>query len=98
MDGQQDFNHDLMKSADSNSSNARARSSNRLMTTEGASGRARGTSDGGVLLRPSRLKMVFRSVSTIASVPGDGATPQEGQYLQEDSGADMTMGQISCGR
>jgi hypothetical protein len=91
MDGQQDFNDDLMKSADSNSSNARARFSNRLMTTEGASGRARGTSDGGVLLRPSRLKMVFRSVSTMASVPGDGATPQEGQYLQEDSGADMTM-------
>ena len=61
------------------------------MTTEGESGRARGTSDGGVLLRPSRLKMVFRSESTMAAAPGDGATPQEGQYLQEDSGADMTM-------
>jgi hypothetical protein len=42
MEGQFDFNDDLLKSADSNSSNSRARFSNRLMTTEGESGRARG--------------------------------------------------------
>ena len=39
---------------------------------------------------PPALKIGLRTLGMF-KMPGHGATPSDGQYVQDDSGADMTM-------
>ena len=39
----------------------------------------------------ARLTVQFNAMKLSTSIPGEGATPADGQYMQDDSGASMHM-------
>jgi hypothetical protein len=78
----------LLASHAKNGSNARVQRGQKLLAIDHGD-IAGGRSDGGVTLRRATLRM--QAMSTVSAGPEDGATPSDGQHVQDDTGADMHM-------
>jgi hypothetical protein len=72
--------------------NARRQASNpRSQRDQALRGAGRQLDRGGVNSRQNRLAVKFNAMQVMAEIPNDGATPADGQYMQDDSGASMHM-------
>jgi hypothetical protein len=79
----------LLASHAKNGSNARVQRGQKLLLAIDHGDSAGGRSGNGVVLRRITLRM--QAMSTVSAGPGDGATPPDGQHVQDDTGADMHM-------
>ena len=76
---------EMIRNAQSQNANPRSQRGQALRGAGPYSG------NGGVNIRQNRMTVKFNAMKLDASIPGEGATPAEGQYMQDDSGASMHM-------
>ena len=85
LDVQRTEDDEMIYNAQSQSANPR---SQRGQALRGVGQRG---SNQGVNIRQNRLTVQFNAMKLSTSIPGEGATPADGQYMQDDSGASMHM-------